>query len=79
MHIVGFGSTQWSSLNRIVQAVFLEIEFQMIGDGTHPVIPVIPVQRQCHVMSLVVGIQGQKAYGLCKTPLCAELVVQFSP
>ena len=40
---------------------------------------VIPVQRQCHVMSLVVGIQGQKAYGLCKTPLCAELVVQFSP
>ena len=44
-----------------------------------PVIPVIPVQRQCHVMSLVVGIQGQKAYGLCKTPLCAELVVQFSP
>ena len=36
MHIVGFGSTQWSSLNRIVQAVFLEIEFQMIfGDGTH--------------------------------------------
>ena len=44
-----------------------------------PVIPVIPVQRQCLVMSLVVGIQGQKAYGLCKTPLCAELVVQFSP
>ena len=43
------------------------------------IIPVIPVQRQCHVMSLVVGIQGQKAYGLCKTPLCAELVVQFSP
>ena len=40
---------------------------------------VIPVQRQCHVMSLVVGIQGQKAYGLCKTPLCAELVVQFYP
>ena len=36
MHIVGFGSTQWSSLNRIVQAVFLEIEFQNIfGDRTH--------------------------------------------
>ena len=30
MHIVGFGSTQWSSLNRIVQAVFLEIEFQIL-------------------------------------------------
>ena len=30
--------------------------------------PVIPVQRQGLVMSLAVGIQGQKAYGLCKTP-----------
>ena len=48
-------------------------------DDDDDVIPVIPVQRQCLVMSLVVGIQGQKAYGLCKTPLCAELVVQFSP
>ena len=36
MHIVGFGSTQWSSLNRIVQAVFLEIEFQMIFWGQNP-------------------------------------------
>ena len=36
MHIVGFGSTQWSSLNRIVRTVFLEIEIQMIfGDPTH--------------------------------------------
>ena len=36
MHIVGFGSTQWSSLNRIVQAVFLEIEIQMMGtEPTH--------------------------------------------
>ena len=45
-----------------------------------PDIPDIPVQRQGLFMSLVVGIQGQKAYGLCKTPpLCAELVLQFSP
>ena len=50
-----------------------------VVSGGFKVIPVIPVQRQCLVMSLVVGIQGQKAYGLCKTPLCAELVVQFSP
>ena len=28
MHIAGFGATHWSSLNRIVQTVFLEIEFQ---------------------------------------------------
>ena len=33
-----------------------------------PVIPVIPVQRQGFVMSLAVGMQGQKAYGLCTTP-----------
>ena len=39
---------------------------------------VIPIQRQGLFMSLVVGIQGQKAYGLCKTSLRAELVVQFS-
>ena len=43
---------------------------------------VIPVQRQGLVMSLVVGIQGQKAsrwlMTLCKTPICAELVVPFS-
>ena len=31
------------------------------------------------VMSLAVGMQGQKAYGLCTTPLCAVLVVQFFP
>ena len=43
-------------------------------------IPVIPVQRQGFVMSLAVGMQGQKAYGLGKTPpLCAVLVVQFFP
>ena len=46
--------------------------------GLH-VIPVIPVQRRGLVKSLAVGIRGQKAYGLYKTPLCAELVVQFSP
>ena len=28
MHIAGFGATHWSSLNRIVRTVFLEIEFQ---------------------------------------------------
>ena len=28
-------------------------------------------------MSLVVGTQGQKAYGLCKTTLYAELMVPF--
>ena len=28
MHIAGFGATHWSSLNRIVRSVFLEIEFQ---------------------------------------------------
>ena len=33
-------------------------------------IPVIPVQRQCLFMLLAVGIQGLKAYGLCKTPMC---------
>ena len=41
---------------------------QRLEEEVIPVIPVIPVQRQCLVMSLVVGIQGQKAYGLCKTP-----------
>ena len=30
-------------------------------------------------MSLAIGMQGQKAYGLCTTPLCAVLVVQFFP
>ena len=30
----------------------------------NPGIPVTPVQRQRLVKSLVVGIQGQKAYGL---------------
>ena len=28
MHIAGFGATHWSSLNRIVRTVFLEIEYQ---------------------------------------------------
>ena len=28
MQIAGFGATHWSSLNRIVRTVFLEIEFQ---------------------------------------------------
>ena len=31
------------------------------------------------VMSLAVEMQGQKAYGLCTTALCAVLVVQFFP
>ena len=36
------------------------------NDNVIPV-SVIPVQRQGLVMSLAIGIQGQKAYGLCKT------------
>ena len=36
--------------------------------------------KVCHVAGRrVLGMQGQKAYGLCTTPLCAVLVVQFFP
>ena len=46
-------------------------------------LPIIPTCYTCpasrFVMSLAVGMQGQKAYGLCTIPLCAVLVVQFFP
>ena len=73
-----------SSLNKIENSVsevrmWMNANFLKVNESKTVVIPVVPVQRQYLVMSLVVGIQGQKACGLCKTPLCAELVWQFSP
>ena len=78
----------WSTLlilwSQTVRGGAHGLDSSLVETRGGPVIPVIPCYTgTCpasrFVMSLAVGMQGQKAYGLCTTPLCAVLVVQFFP